>query len=206
LADELDSAATRRAEHVIVMMHHPMHTLGDNVVPPFTDPVRFVERGADGAVTGIRYEYPKADDFLIRDVQPLLEEAGVHLVLNGHSHVWNRFETDGGVDFLETSNVGNTFGAYHELSGRARRAPTEAPWDPDNYVLQGDPNGLEPIVPTVRPFTDGDDTPLPYLSSNDVTAFSILDTGTGVVTSYAYDLRTPEVRPVVFDRFSIVDP
>jgi hypothetical protein len=40
LEKELRSSEFRRAEHTVVMLHHPMHTLGDNINPPFTDPVR----------------------------------------------------------------------------------------------------------------------------------------------------------------------
>jgi hypothetical protein len=43
----------------------------------------------------------------------------------------------------------------------------------DAHPTQGDPGGLEPIVPTVAPLTDTAGTPLPYLSSDTITAFSI---------------------------------
>lgn len=163
-----------------------------------------MERDEDGAVTGIRYEYPKEDDHLIRDLEPLLEDAGVDLVFNGHSHVWNRFEGPTGIDYLETSNVGNTYGACTDQSGLSRVVPP-APWDSSNYTATGYPYGLEPILPTVAPQRAEDGTPLPYVSSNEVTAFTILDTGDGTVTSYAYDTREPDSDTVVFDRFSIAD-
>ncbi len=206
LVDELDSPEFAAAEHQVVIMHHPIHTLGDNVSPPFTDPERYVETGPDGETSFIRYEYPADEDVLLHEIAPLFDQAGVDLVLNGHSHVWNRFETAAGVDYLESSNVGNTFGAYHPLSGRERTVPPGAPWDLSNYTIQGDPGGLEPIVPTVAPYIDeATGTPLPFLSSNDVTAFSILDTGTGVVTTYAADLSDPDGGVFVFDEFSITE-
>jgi hypothetical protein len=37
LARELSGPQFCRAEHRIVMLHHPLHTLGDNINPPFTD-------------------------------------------------------------------------------------------------------------------------------------------------------------------------
>ncbi len=110
------SPAARAARFRVVMFHHAPHGLGRHVVPPFTDPVR-----VDG-----RWTYPAAGDQLLRDVEPLLAAAGVHLVLTGHSHLWNRFVSDAGVHWLETSNVGNTYGA-----------------DPG----RGDPGGLTPAVP-----------------------------------------------------------
>ncbi len=44
--------------------------------------------------------YPAAADILCRDVVPLLEEAGVNLVYSGHSHLWNRFVSAAGVNYL----------------------------------------------------------------------------------------------------------
>jgi hypothetical protein len=73
----------------------------------------------------------------------LLEQAGVDLVLYGHSHLWNRFVGPTGMHFLETSNVGNTYGAFW---GDQRRPlpPSEPIADLDkfnaaHYVAQGIP-------------------------------------------------------------------
>ena len=186
------------------MFHHAAHTLGDNISPPFADPLRIEERSPSGALVSVRYEYPKGDDQIIRDLEPLLEDAGVDLVLNGHSHLWNRFEGHSGVDYLETSNVGNSYGAFTAQSGRSRPVPPP-PWNPDNYTAQGDPNGLEPIVPTVNPLVDAQGRPEPYVQSNDITVFSILDSGSGEVTSYAFDTRLPDSEVFVLDRFSLID-
>ncbi|CAN5865001.1 metallophosphoesterase [soil metagenome] len=205
LEEELDSAEFRRARLTVVMMHEAVHSVGDNVLTPFTDPVRIEERDDDGALTRIRYEYPRENDQLRGDVKALMEQAGVDLVFNGHSHLWNRFHSADGVDYIETSNVGNNYGAFTEQSGRSRSVPPP-PWDADNYVAQGDPGGLEPIVPTVDPVLDGSGQPQPYIASNDLTAFSILDTGDGTVTSYVYDVREPDQPAHVFDRFSLSDP
>lgn len=205
LERELRSPETRRAEVTVVMMHEAVHSLGANVLTPFTDPVRIEERNADGDLVRIRYEYPREQDQLRGDLKELLEGSGVvDLVLNGHSHLWNRFESPNGVDYLETSNVGNSYGAYTEGNGRSRPVPLP-PWNPANYTAQGDPGGLEAIVPNVAPFTDEAGNPQPYVASNDVTVFSILDTGAGTVTSYAYDLRRPDQPVRVLDRFSLND-
>ena len=67
-----------------------------------------------------------------RDLEPLLSAAGVHLVLAGHSHLWNRFRNAAGVHWLETSNVGNTYGAFPE---------------------RGDPGGLAAGGAAARPAT-----------------------------------------------------
>ena len=98
----------------------------------------------------------------------MLAAAGVHLVLTGHSHLWNRFVSDAGVHWLETSNVGNTYGA-----------------DP----ARGDPGGLTPAAPP--------------LASNDVTAFTLLDSAAGTVRSYRFDTRTPDLPATLFDEFRL---
>ncbi|MBK4730947.1 metallophosphoesterase family protein [Oxynema sp. CENA135] len=197
LQTELDSDAFKQAKYKIVMFHHPPHSLGGNVVPPYTDPVRRFDTDAIGRIT-VRYEYPREKDYLIRDLMPLLETAGVQLVFFGHSHLWNRFKSPGGIHFLESSNVGNSYGAYW---GEQRREV------PDNYredyAATGDPNGLEPIAPTIAPLLDERGQAQPYIASNDLTVFSILETDKGVVRSYYFDTREPESEVVKFDEFKL---
>lgn len=205
LRHELESDEFQDARFRIVMLHEGPQGLGDNVMPLFADPVRIEETDAAGAVVGIRYEYPAEGNMLLHDLQPLLEDARVDLVHNGHSHLWNRFVSDNGVNYLETSNTGNSYGAFHELSGRTRPLPG-LPWNDENYLAQGNPGGLAPIVPNVAPFTADDGTPLPFVQSNDLAVFTALDTAAGEVVSYAYDVRTPEIEPWVIDRFSIGRP
>ncbi len=210
LQQELNSPAFRQARYKIVMFHHPPHSLGDNIVPAYTDPVPVYDRAPDGHLTAIRYEYPRQADYLIRDVVPLLEAAGVDLVLYGHSHVWNRFVSPQGMHFLETSNVGNTYGAF--WGDKRRPVPPEQPPSPfkpfalDNYVATGDPNGLTPVIPTLAPLQDEAGLPLPYLASNDITAFTILETEPGTVSSYYFDTRTPRSPVVKFDEFTLGNP
>jgi hypothetical protein len=108
--------------------------------------------------------------------------------------------------FLETSNVGNSYGAY--LGNEKRPVPIG---DQAEYAATGDPNGLEPVIPTVAPLLGDDNQPLPYIASNDITVFTILDTGTGTVSSYRFDTRKAKLSPKdsptsdveKFDEFSI---
>ncbi|KAM3114107.1 metallophosphoesterase family protein [Phormidesmis sp. 146-33] len=206
LESELESAAFKQAKYKIVMFHHPPHSLGENVVPPYTDPVpvvasqfpeEVIARTKD-KIQSIRYEYPQADDYLIRDVVPLLERSGVQLVFYGHSHLWNRFVNAKGIHFLETSNVGNSYGAY--VGEKQRSLPKDSR---ETYAAIDNPNGLKPITPTLKPLLDETGTPMPYIASNEITAFSILDTGTGIISSYHFDTKDPQASVVKFDEFKL---
>jgi hypothetical protein len=210
LKQELASDEFKSAKYKIVMLHHPPHTLGGNIVPAFTDPVRIENRAQDGTLTAVQYEYPKADDYLMRDLLPLLESANVQLVFYGHSHLWNRFVSSSGMHFLETSNVGNSYGAH--LADNPRGIPTaetvKAAGDlqpfSETYSAIGDPNGLEPIMPTLSPLKDDAGRALPYIASNDITSFTIFDTGNATVSSYYFDTREPSAGVVKFDEFRLV--
>jgi hypothetical protein len=199
LEAELNRPEFQQAKYKIVMLHHPPHSLGDNVVPPYTNPVQIIDRFPDEQIKAVRYEYPIDRDYLLRDVMPLLEKAGVQLVFYGHSHLWNRFDSPGGMHFLETSNVGNTYGAF---LGETRR-PIPIGFQP-NYVASGNPGGLEAIVPSISALLDENGNPQPYIASNEITVFSILDTATGIISSYRFDTRQPAGEVVRFDEFQIV--
>lgn len=201
LEGELNSPEFQQAKYKIVMFHHPPHSLGDNIIPAYTNPVQRIERNAEGQITAMRYEYPRAADYIIRDVMPLLDKAKVQLVLYGHSHVWNRFISPSGMHFLETSNTGNTYGAY--FGNKKRKLPSGYELDD---ATAGDPNGLEPVMPTLDPLKGDNNQPLPYISSNDITAFSILDTGTGTLSSYRFDTQFPNSNVVKFDEFRVAQP
>jgi Icc-related predicted phosphoesterase len=198
LQQELQSAEFQQAKYKIVMFHHPPHSLGDNIVPAYSDPVQIIERDEAGKITMIRYEYPKDQDYIIRDVIPLLETAGVQLVYFGHCHLWNRFISPTGMHFLESSNVGNSYGAAY--GDNSRFVPANFT---EEYAALGDPNGLEPVIPTVKPLLDEKGKPLPFLSSNEITAFSILETEQGTVSSYYFDTRQPNSEVIKFDEFSL---
>ncbi len=196
LKAELARPEFRQAKYKVVMFHHPPHSLGDNIVPAYTDPIQVIERAGD-TITAVRYEYPLESDYLIRDVIPLLEQAGVQLVFYGHSHIWNRFVSTAGMNFLESSNVGNTYGAF---AGEQQRAVPNG--YRQTYVATGDPNGLTPVIPTLNSSSTAQQAQ-PYLASNDITAFSILDTGTGMVSSYRFDTRYPKQPASQFDQFTL---
>ncbi|MDO8188954.1 Ig-like domain repeat protein [Conexibacter sp. JD483] len=205
LERELASPAFRDARYRVVVLHEGPQGLGDNIMPVFSDPVKTEERDANGRLTGIRYEYPTSGNGLLRDLQPMLEQAGVDLVQNGHSHLWNRFTSAGGTNFIETSNTGNTYGAFHQLSGRTRPVPP-APWLAANYLTIGNPGGLAPILPSENPMLAANGEPMPFVQSNDHNVFTVLDTGANEVVSYIYDVRTPEIAPKILDRFSLGRP
>lgn len=198
LEQELRSPEFQQAKYKIVMFHHPPHTLGENGVPAYTDPVAEIDRDGEGKVRSVRYEYPRSADHLIQHVVPRVEAAGVHLVFYGHSHLWNRFVSPSGLHFLETSNVGNSYGAY--VGDRQRHVPEGYR---EEYAATGDPNGLDPVMPTITPLVDGNGNPQPYIASNEITAFTLLDTGTGKVTSYRFDTRDPGSPVIKFDEFEL---
>ncbi|MCL2925231.1 MAG: metallophosphoesterase, partial [Trichodesmium sp. MAG_R04] len=166
----------------------------------YTQPIQYIDRDKNGKITMIRYEYPQQNDYIIRDVLPLLETAGVQLVFYGHSHLWNRFISPGGMHFLETSNVGNSYGAY--LGETKRNVPLNYQ---EKYAEVGNPNGLEPIIPTIAPLLDENGKPQPFIASNDITAFSIFETETGIVSSYYFDTRKPNSQVVKFDEFRLFE-
>ena len=196
LEKELNSREFQEAKYKVVMFHHPPHTLGGNIVPPYTDPLPTIQEDATGKVTSVRYDYPQENDYIIRDLIPLLESAKVNLVFYGHSHLWNRFLSPNGTNFLESSNVGNSYGAY--LGDKKRPVPLDR-----NYAAIGNPNGLAAIIPNIAPLVDLVNQPLPYIASNDLTVFSILDTEKGTVSSYRFDTRYPDSEVIKFDEFDL---
>ncbi len=198
LASELKSEEYKQAKYKVVMFHHQVHGLGLNVIPPFTDPVKKEIKDTGGRLQQILYEYPIENDYLLRDLEPLMEEAAVDLVFNGHSHVWNRFRTKQGMNYLESSNVGNHYGAFYDGEKRTEMAPSDMThFAAKDYVLSGDPGGLEPISPLFM------DRKVRYIADNEVTVFSILNTQTGIVSSYAYDTTKPEEGAKKIDYFFV---
>jgi hypothetical protein len=199
LEQELQTEAFTKAKYKIIMFHHPPHTLGGNIVPPYTEPLPQKHYDDQGKLIKISYDYLQENDYIIRDLIPLLEEAGVNLVFYGHSHLWNRFYgSKTKMNFLESSNVGNSYGAHwgdsQERSPYNYLTPKEA---------KGDPNGLEPILPSLAPLSDDSGTFLPYIASNEITVFSILDTATGNITSYRFNTKDPYSPVIKFDEFNL---
>ncbi|BAZ28014.1 metallophosphoesterase [Cylindrospermum sp. NIES-4074] len=198
LVQELNSPEFKQAKYKVVMFHHPPHTLGDNIVPPYTNPIPIIERDENSNIKAVRYEYPQDADYIIRDIIPLLEAADVQFVFYGHSHLWNRFISSSGMHFLETSNVGNSYGAA--WGDKKRQVPIGYQ---ENYTEIGDPNGLEPVLPTIAPLLGEDGKPMPYIASNDITVFSIFDTGSGTISSYRFDTKNPDSEVLKFDEFKL---
>lgn len=198
LVEELNSPKFKQAKYKMVMLHHPVHSLGENIVPAYTNPVQTIEKDGKGKITAVRYEYPLEEDYLIRDIIPLLEKNNVQLVFYGHSHLWNRFRSPSGMHFLESSNVGNSYGAF--VGEKKRNIPQGYK---QKYVEVGNPNGLEPIMPSIKPLTGEDGKSMPYIASKEITVFSILDTDNGTVNSYYFDTTKPEEKLVKFDEFKL---
>jgi len=206
LVEQLESDAFQNARYQIVVMHQGPHGLGDNVNPVFAHPQQIIDYDENGRIEAVRYEYPIDEDILYRDLVPLFNEYGVDLVHNGHSHVWWRMENEAGLDFIETSNVGNNYGCY--VPGYAERGNASVRNDPrynaENYVATGDPHGLEPIFPSAfSPQQDNEGNDLPCIASNDLTAFTLFDTETGTLSSYVFDTRDPQSESQLFDEFTI---
>jgi hypothetical protein len=202
LQSELNSPEFRNAKYTVVMLHEGPQSLGENATPAFTHPQRIEERDDNGKLIGIRYDYPAAEDILVRDVVPLLENAGVDLVYNGHNHLWNRFVSPGGVNYLEASNTGNSYGAFLPVSGESRPIPPP-PWNPDNYLAQGNSGGLQPVPPSIAPRRNAAGVPEPYIADNNLIVFQALHTGTGAITSWYVDMADTAAGAVKFDEFTL---
>jgi len=196
LVEELKSPEFKKAKFKMVMFHYQYHSLGQNVVPAFTGPVQIIEREDDGPIKSIRYEYPQDKDYLANNIIPLVEKAGVNLVLYGHSHLWNRYVSKSGTNYLESSNVGETYGAY---IGEKKRRFIPPKGYKETYLPTGNPYGLNPVIPNLSPLEDH----APYIASNDHTVFSILDTEKGTVSSYYFDTSQPDSEVIKFDEFPL---
>lgn len=254
LQETLASEPCRSARLRIVISHQTMAGLGDNAVPVLAEQRVTVEltdgrligpfpasqwpqRLADvetaraaGQIRYIRYEYPLADDIWRNHIEPLLISSGVHLVHTGHSHLWNRCSV-GGLTYLETANVGNSFGAMFFPTAQPGVSPSQGPrgvqpgnaawrnatvasspqrtaltWNPADYSGNGEPQGRAMAMPSLfNPMREmaGAPTDLPFVASNVLTAFSVLDSQTGLVSSWVYDTRNPAGPTRKFDEFRI---
>jgi hypothetical protein len=206
LVSVLDSEAFKSAPIKMALMHHPAHGMGDNSVPAFANPVQILDHDENGRLTGVRYDYPVANDMFVNDVEPLLSEAGVQLVHTGHSHVWYRFVNPAGMNILETSNIGNNYGCYVEGHQARTNGATGFDYKATDYSVTGDLHGYEPVMPTeFSPMTNAAGEPLPCIASNELTAFSILETGAegATVSSYVFDTTDPEGEVKLFDKFKL---
>jgi hypothetical protein len=173
-------------------------------------------------VQRVRYEYPLSEDIWKNDIEPLLVEAGVQLVHIGHSHVYSHVRSPLAptLNYLETSSAGNTFGAFWtQGNGTAWRNALRggntglfaagSPWNTANYPRTNDPHDRAPQFPTMAnpmQLWGGEAQPVPFVSSNDISTFSVLDTGIGAVRSFAIDLRNPAAAAIEFDRIPLAAP
>lgn len=200
----LDSPEFKNAKYKVVMMHQPVHGLGDNSNPGYVNPVQVIDRDASGKITAVRYEYPPSEDIFIRDVEPMLEKAGVNLVYSGHSHVWNRFQSKGGLKYLESSNVGNNYGCYLPDVAERSNGPKDPRYTRTPLGATGDPQGLTAIMPSIfAPMKDKNGKDIPCVASNNLSVFTVLDTAQGKVASYVYDMQRPDEAPKKFDEFAL---
>lgn len=208
LEKELKSDDFQNAKYKAVMFHGEAHSLGGNQIPAFTDPVASTVVDPVTGLKMVTYDYPIDKDYISTVIEPLLEENNTDLLFNAHSHLWNRFVTAGGMNVLQTSNVGNNYGGYLDSSreqypSALNRGDTysaiASAWNADNYIIKGDPYGLDPVEPTETELPGG----MPFLASDSVTAFSVLDTKKGMVESYYYDTAKPDSEVVLFDTFKI---
>jgi hypothetical protein len=185
---------------------------------------------AAGRVRYARYEYPLQEDMWRTDIEPLLLENGVHMVHTGHSHLWNRCSVEGLV-YIETANVGNSFGAMFYETPQPGANPTWGPrgtqpgntawrnatvlstpprttleWNPADYPGFGEPQGRRMAMPSIfNPMRELQGAPvdLPFIASNVLTAFTVFDSSTGLVSSWVYDTREPAGPTRKFDEFRI---
>ncbi|MEM7728872.1 MAG: collagen-like protein [Pseudomonadota bacterium] len=236
LGEQLASTEVQDAPFQVVLTHQSMHGYGDNVVPVMANPeatidftdgtptvvttfpaddatwATIVAAAERGAIERVRYDYEREDDLWL-GVESELLAADVDLVVSGHSHVWSRTfveDADSRLNYLETSNVGNSFGPFAGPNNRVRWARNFYPdpdtndtrdnafWDPADYPRVGDSQGRPDVLPSE--LTNGVDfmrqveeatADLPYLSSNKFTVFTILDSGEGTVKSYAHEFDFP---------------
>lgn len=209
LDEELAGDEYINSKYRMVMFHSESHSLGGNQIPAFTDPVA---RSVTSPLTGQNmtiYDYPIENDYIINVIEPRLIKSNTNLLFEAHSHLWNRFRLNN-MNIIETSNVGNSYGGFDSEENVRDKMPSSFntddqyhaisdEWNRDNYILDGDPNGLNPENPNVHDLPDGK----PYLDSNTITAFSILDTKKGTVDSYYFDTENPESDVVLFDSFDI---
>ncbi|WP_395342405.1 metallophosphoesterase [Ningiella sp. W23] len=258
LAQQLTSADFVEAPYNLILTHQSMHGYGDNVIPvmaqpeatiDFTDarmPIvttfptdektwsQIVEASQQDLISRVRYKYEREKDLWLSVEQELLD-AKVNLVVSGHSHVWSRtFVEDAQgehrLNYIESSNVGNTFGPTVNTNPRATWATQFWPnrdsettrdptfWDPSDYPRVGDAHNRPDVLPSrvlkgvdfMRSVEQADQD-LPFLSSNNFTVFTILDTNDGTVRSYAHEIAFPqspafEVDCFALDTFVELDP
>ncbi len=67
----------------------------------------------------------------------------------------------------------------------------------------GVPNALLAVMPTIAPILGEDGKPISYIASNEITVFSIFDTGNGTISSYPFDTPKPDLVVIKFDELKL---
>lgn len=193
----------------MAMFHSEAHSLGGNQIPAFTDPVAKKTIDPVSGQEMVIYDYPIEKDYIDTVITPILSSAETNLIFEAHSHLWNRFITYSGMNVLETSNVGNTYGGFMDGDKRTdypsalnegdSYSALKEEFDSKNYCLEGDSYGLNPEPSNVTALPGNK----PFLASNTISSFSILDTKTGTVDSYYFDTEDPDSEVVLFDSFKV---
>jgi len=101
-----------------------------------------------------------------------------------------------------------------ELAAKRNKVPTPAQtraltsftWKQDDDSLDNDLHDRPLALPSLRnPMVELAGTvAVPFVSSNDITAYTVFESGTGMVSSCAFDTRYPARGPIKFDEFSRV--
>lgn len=206
LRNETERREYEDAEYRVVMAHYPHHSLGCNSVPAFTNPVAGMVKDPVTGADMVIYNYPKEQDQIENYVMPLLKKSNTDFLFNAHSHVWCRFVTDDGMNVMETSNVGNNYGGYYRGSAARSEIPSvfmdgdervalREYFPEEDYPKDGDLFGLRPEYPNVKSLPDN----MPYLASDTITAFTLLDTKNNRIDSYMFDTEAPKRGAILFD-------
>ena len=101
-----------------------------------------------------------------------------------------------------------------ELAAKRNKVPTPAQtraltsftWKQDDDSLDNDLHDRALALPSLRNPTVklAGTVAVPFVSSNDITAYTVFESGTGMVSSCAFDTRYPARGPIKFDGFSLV--
>lgn len=139
------------------------------------------------------------------DIEPLLEQSGVDLVYHGHSHLWYRLKTANGLPYLESSNVGNSYGGYVRGYKDRKLLPPDDPrfCNRSNYRSFGNPCDGAIGSPSLFAPLKRQGRDLPLIDSETLTVLSIFDSGTGIVSSYAFDTTKPDSAVRKFDELKL---
>ena len=116
-----DLPNARDQKYKWITMHWHMFNRSHDLEVPFTDPVPLSHDPN-------RMTYPAEEDYLLRDLKPLLEKYGVNAVSYGHTHVYERYRING-IHYIEAASNGNNY-----------RSPNDPPCSPNGYCPEFEEN------------------------------------------------------------------